>query len=216
MAGDGERAGGGSRPRGGLQLWNLKAPEWRTAAWLGGLLVLGLVLLLARPAAAPGSAALPAAAAPAAAPGDGADPLAAEEAAMAADLAGALDRIAGAGTVTVRVHLAAGAQTQYATNAQDSDSATSGTGAGGGLQTTTQKTTSTQVVVATSGAPVVSAVQAPAVDGVLIVAPGASSGVVRAELAAAAQAVTGAPLYSITVVPAQEGTADGPDAGAGA
>ena len=195
--------GGGGPPRSVLAaIGNLKRPEWKTAAWMAALLGAGLLLLLQRPAAAPGRAAGDPAPAAAAASGG---PLGSEEAQLATQLTDALGRISGAGRVTVEVHLQTGAQTEYATDAQDSDSVTSDTGAGSGAQTTTQKSTNTQVVMASSGAPVVAGVQAPLVAGVLVVASGASNPVVAQELAEAAQALTGAPLYRITVLPGMGG-----------
>lgn len=193
------------------QFWNLKAPQWKTAAWMGALLVAGLILLLQRPAAAPSraaSAGLPStsSAAPSGADSAGsADPLSGEEEAMAARLSAALGRIAGAGAVSVDVRLAAGPTTRFATDAQDSNAVTSETGTGAGAQTTTQTTTSTQVVTGAAGAPVVEGVQSAQVAGVLVVASGATDPVVAAELARAAQALTGAPLYRITVLPGQGG-----------
>jgi stage III sporulation protein AG len=177
---------------------NLKRPEWKTAAWMAALLGVGLLLLLQRPAAAPGRGA--ADPAPAAAPSGG-GPLGREEAQLSAQLTSALGRIVGAGRVTAQVDLQSGAQTEYATDAQDSNSVTSDTASGGGAQTTTQKTTNTQVVMASSGSPVVSGMRGPVVSGVLVVASGASNPVVAQELAQAAQALTGAPLYRITVLP---------------
>ena len=197
-----EQRGGGPR----LQLWNLKAPEWKTAAWLGGLLVVGLILLTARPAGAPTKAST--ASAPEA-PTVRADPLAAEESAMAQDLAAALGRVAGAGDVTVRVRLASGPTTVYVSNDQDTESTTSETSSGGGLQTTVQRSTSHQLAGTTGSVPPVVTVQAPQIQSVLVVATGASSPLVQMRLAAAAQAATGIPLFRITVLPAGGGTGDG-------
>jgi stage III sporulation protein AG len=190
--------GGGGRRRWLPEIGSLRRPEWKTAAWMAALLGAGLILLLQRPAAAPargaGDPGAPSAAAPA-------GPLQAEEAALSAELSAALGRIAGAGTVSVQVHLQSGGRTQYATDEQDSDAVTSDEGSGAGAQTTTQTTKSTQVVMASSGAPVVADVGAPVVSGVLVVASGAANPVVAEELAEAAQALSGAPLYRITVLP---------------
>lgn len=196
-------AGGGSGARRGWRPWNLKAPEWRTAAWLGALLVAGLILLTARPAAAPAVAA-PAAGAQTQGGGStalAADPLQAQAQALEADLAAALQAVAGAGHVTVRVHLAQGAATDYAANTQVSDARTQQ-----GTQVTTQHSVSRQLPGGGGGgAPPVQDVRAPEITGVLVVASGATDPRVRAELAAAAQAATGVPLYAVVVLPAAAG-----------
>jgi stage III sporulation protein AG len=189
-------AGGGRlRPWEGVRLWNLKPADWRTAAWLGALLLAGVILLFAHPAGAPAPGT-------AAAPGGGAsgataalptgDPLRAEEAAMDADLERILGRIAGVGAVSVQVHLAYGPVTDFATDTQVSES-------GGGAAA--QSSESDQVVLAGSGAPAVRAVQAPQVDGVLVVAQGASDPRIALELTQAVEAATGAAAYAIVVLP---------------
>lgn len=196
-----QRSGG---PR--LQWWNLKAPEWKTAGWLGGLLVLGLILLTARSAGAPAHPSLTASAAP---PTVGADPLSAEQAQMDQALTGALSHVSGAGQVTVAVLLASGPTTVYATNDQDSDSTTSETSAGGGLQTTVQHSTTRQLAGTTGGTQPVASVHAPQIQSVLVVATGAVSPLVQMRLAAATQAATGIPLFRITVLPGGGGTGNG-------
>ncbi len=218
-AGDGPRTGA-VRPFHRFSLFNRfnlsnlsnlshwKAGEWRTAAWLGGLLVAGLVLLMARPATAPvvGGTVSP----PAGRGGGGkplvttgsSDPLRAQEQSMDRELEASLERIAGAGQVTVRVDLASGAVTHFAANTQDTDSVTRQGSPGGSSQTTTQQNRSRQLLVGSGGGPTVQSVQAPQVRGVLVVATGASALTVRTELAAAVRAATGAPLYRIAVLPA--------------
>ncbi len=200
-----EQRSGGAR----WQLWNLKAPEWRTAAVLGGLLVVGLILLSSRPAGAPAGAPAAGAGSVTAAGAAASDPLSAEEAAIDQNLAAVLGRVDGAGDVTVHVRLASGPTTVYATNDQDSDSTTSETTSGGGGQTTVQHSVTKQLAGGANGATPVVSVQAPAVSSVLVVATGAVSPVVQVRLAAAAQAATGVPLYQITVLPAGGGTVNG-------
>ena len=208
-SGDGGRPGRSSLlPQVSWRLWNLKPPEWRTAGWLGALLVAGLLLLATRPAAG-GHTGLPSrtASPPAATPSD---PLQADEQSLETNLQAALDGIAGAGTVTVRVHLQAGPVTDYAFNTQETESTSSGSGA----QTTTQQSESSQLAAgAQGGAPAVQSVQAPAITGVLVVAQGGADPAVRAELSAAVQAATGVPLYEIVVLPAAAGAATGSAAG---
>ena len=217
MAGTGGEGGG---PRvAGPRLFNWKAGEWRTAAWLGGLLVAGLVLLTARPATAPvigGTAQRPTG------HGDGGkvaavtgshDPLQAQEQAMSRQLEASLERIAGAGQVTVWVDLASGAVTHFAANTQNTDSVTRQGSPGGSSQTTTQQNRSRQLLVGSGSGPTVQSVQAPEVRGVLVVASGATALMVRTELAAAVRAATGAPLYRIAVLPAAAQTGQGGGAG---
>ncbi len=210
---DGEAGGGGRPARAGTalrtswRLWNFKAPEWRTAAWLGALLVAGLILLLtAHPAAPPKTAA--AGSVPLRAPGSAAGaPLQGTEQAIEANLAQALDAIAGAGPVTVRVHLAEGPVTEFAANTQETDSTSSQTGQGSGGQVTTQRSVSRQLAGAVSGggAVPVRSVRAPQISGVLVVAVGAVNPAIRAELAAAVHAATGVALYQVVVLPATAG-----------
>jgi len=202
----GQRAGG---PATSWRLWNLKAPEWRTAGWLGAILVAGLILLTARPVAAPKAPAAASAPAAGTAP-TAADPLQAEEQAIEADLAQALDAVAGAGPVTVRVHLGEGPVTDFAASTQETNSTSQQTSQGGGDQVTTQRSVSRQLSGAsTGGAPPVQSVRAPQITGVLVVAAGAGDPVVKAELAAAVQAATGVPLYEVVVLPAAAGRTGG-------
>ncbi len=159
-------------------------------AWLAGLFVLGTALLWIHP----GSAARPAAVqtvsgAVPSATGEGTDPLLAEEETMDAALESALEAIAGAGSVTVRVHLTSGPMTEYAEKVQQSGSSTS----------------STEPATGSGGAPLIRGTSAALVDGVLVVASGATDQAVAAEITQAVAAATGAPLYAIEVVPAGEG-----------
>ena len=220
MAVAGAGAEGGGPRASGLRLFNWKAGEWRTAAWLGGLLVAGVVLLSARPATAPvvgGTAA----ARPGGRGGGAAatvvtgarDPLQAQEQAMNRQLEASLERIAGAGQVTVRVDLASGAATHFAANTQTTDSVTRQGSPGGSSQTTTQQNRSRQLLVGSGSGPTVQSVEAPQVRGVLVVATGATALTVRTELAAAVRAATGAPLYRIAVLPAAAQTGQGGGAG---
>ncbi len=181
-----------------LSVWNLKKGEWKTAAWLLGLLVLGLLLLLVRPGAASGGGASPpvtSGGGSSRAPISG-DPLVAEEEAMDSSLATALGRITGAGTVTVRVHLASGPKTDYAENVQSSI-----TGSGSQAASSTNQ----QLASGSSGGPVVQGTLGADVAGVLVVASGASDPAVALELSQAVQAATGAPAYAIVVLSAEGG-----------
>lgn len=208
-AGDPGRSGRGpALLRVSWRLWNLKAPEWRTAGWLGALLVAGLILLTARPATAPkqgignGGPAVAAASG-----GAAADPLQPDENAIEASLASALAGIAGAGAITVRVHLQEGPVTDFAVNTQVTDSTSGQTSQGGNGQSTTQHSQSSQLATpASGGGPPVQSIEAPTISGVLVVAGGASDAGVRAELTAAVQAATGVPLYKIVVLPAAVGS----------
>lgn len=191
----------GTLPSVSWRLWNLKGPEWRTAGWLGALLLGGLLLLTFHGGGGTGAgAATPRV--PTAQPATG-DPLQADEGVLEANLTQALDAIAGAGPVTVRVHLEEGPVTEFATNTQTTDSTSHQTSQGGGDQTTTQHSESSQLATPTTGGgPPVQSVEAPTITGVLVVAAGAGDATVRAELTAAVQAATAVPLYRIVVVPA--------------
>lgn len=215
---DDEGAGGGGRsgkkpggPATPWRLWNLKAPEWRTAGWLGAILVAGLILLTARPAAAPKAPTTAASTTAGTPSATAADPLQAEAQSIEADLAQALDAIAGAGPVTVRVHLKEGPVTDFAANTQVTDSTSHQTSQGGGDQVTTQRSVSRQLASGATGGgtPPVQSVSAPQITGVLVVAAGAANPSVQAELAAAVQAATGVPLYEVVVLPAAAGGASG-------
>ena len=173
----------------------LKPGETRAALWLLALLGVGLVLLT-RPAGGAGPRA-PATSPPAAAPGD---PLGAEAAAIDQRLASVLGEIAGVGPVTVAVDLATGPWTAYATDTQTTDSATSQP-EGAASSTDTQSSSSTQVVLAGDGTPAVQGVEAPRIEGVLVVARGAADPVVAEEITQAVQAATGVPAYRIVVLP---------------
>jgi len=207
VGGEGGSRGGAPPPRGAWRLWNLKGPEWRTAGWLGALLLAGLLLLSTTRGAGAGATHTPAAGAPAAATAvPGGDPLLSEAAAIAADLTQALEAIAGAGSVTVRVHLQEGPVTEFAANTQVTDQVSAQSGQSGGDQTTTQHSESSQLAAAaTGGGTPVRAIAAPTITGVLVVAAGARDPTVRAELTAAVLAATAVALYRIVVVPAAAG-----------
>ncbi len=216
MVGDGDGGGGFRVPQvvGGTwpRWFNFKPAQWRTAVWLAVAGVAGLVILAARPHAGTGSPSgglLPPAsdtsnASAGGSPGSSASVQVAQ-ALLDTQLAAVLEKVAGAGQVTVRVDLASGTQSVYATDTQDSSTTTQQTPSSGGTQTNTQQSSSHQVVLAGS-TPVVAARQAPVVTGLLVVATGAQSAVVASELAAAAQAATGVPLYRVTVLPGGGGT----------
>lgn len=205
--GEGRRGGRAGLP---WRPWNLKGPEWRTAAWLGALLLAGLLLLTVRPG---GASQAPSGAAPggaATADPPASSPLQAEEESLAQSLQPALEAIAGAGTVTVRVHLGEGPVTEYASNVQQTESTSSQTGSGSGGTVTTQTSVDSQLAGGTSGGtPPVRAVRGPQVTGVLVIATGAGDATVRGELAAAVHAATGVPLYQVVVVPAAGGSTQG-------
>lgn len=158
-------------------------------AWLAGLFVAGMVLLWMHPGSAERRAAVTTVGAAVSGTPHANDPLMVEEEAMDAALEGAIEAIAGAGTVTVQVHLASGPMTEYAEKVQQSGSSAS----------------SAEPAMGSSGAPLIRGTSAAMVDGVLVVASGATDPVVAAEITQAVAAATGAPLYAIEVVPARGG-----------
>lgn len=209
---------------GDFKLLNLKAPDWKKVRVLGILLLAGILLLSLRlPGGGRGPSHLPAAASPATAPPHKAtqpqaavpaDPVAAQEAAMDRSLARILSRVAGAGTVHVAVSLAGGEARRFAQDSTTSRTTTTERGGSGGGATnrdTTQTSVQDQIVLARDGtaggqAPVTAQILQPEVRGVLVVATGATSATVRAEISQAAAAAAGIPLYRVVVLPGREGS----------
>ncbi len=208
-AGDGTPLREGAQPP--IRFFNLKPKDMRAAGWLLALLAAGVVLLTVHPGASAPALARPAVStagatgsATAAASLTAADPLLAEEQAIDSRLQTILARVAGVGTVSVEVDLVEGPATDYAVNSQVTDS-TSTQPTGAGAQTSTQHSADGQVVLSGAGQPAVHAIRGPVVDGVLVVAVGATSPVVEEEITQAVQAATGVPAYRIVVLPAAGG-----------
>jgi len=111
-----------------------------------------------------------------------------------------LGEIQGAGKVSVTLFLAAGPQYNYANNTNTSKDQ------GGGTRLTTEINEDTQMVmsraVGSNGdQPVVIKEIKPDVQGVLVVAEGASDPFVRATLSKAVQTLMGIPAHQVNVLP---------------
>jgi len=169
--------------------------DWRSWVVLGILLTFGLFLLLSRPAQGAPSRTRATAGLP-----DTSSPLAAEEQSMDRQLERTLAEIAGAGQVTVQVHLAAGPRTAYVENVQQTVQ-----GEGG----SSVSDSSRQLASTGAGTPVVQQVEGAQVDGVLVVATGAADPRIAWELTQAVEAATGAPAYRIVVLDAATGKGEG-------
>ena len=113
-----------------------------------------------------------------------------------------LSHVAGVGTVEVQVTLAGGRTTIYASETTQSTSTTTERDAQGGERQTDQMQADSKLAIAGSGdrGAVVQKVVDPEVTGVLIVAEGATSVAIQAELARATQTLLDIPLYRIAVV----------------
>ena len=184
-----------------MKLLGLKPPDWKVARWLGALLILGLLLLSLR-GVGQSPPAVPASTGQVASPpaSDAADPVAVEERSLSASLESVLSQIEGAGRVSVRVSLAAGNSRKYAADTTTDKTTTVEKDSGGGTRTTTQDNVQQKVDLA-NNAPVTVQVSRPEVNGVLVVASGAGNAAVREELAQAAAAALGLPLYQVVVLP---------------
>ncbi len=195
-----------------MNILNLKPPAWKVARWLGFLLIVGVLLLTLRGSGQPARTALSplnpgTPAAPALASGT-ADPVAAEEAALGRSLEAILGQIAGVGRVTVDVALASSDRRSYAIDTTTNRTTTTEKDQGGGARTTAQDSVQDKVVLARDSGgdnPVVVQVSRPEVRGVLVVAEGAASALVRAEIGQAVAAALAVPLYRVVVVPAKGG-----------
>lgn len=136
------------------------------------------------------------------------DSLANLEAAMAANIERAVSAIKGVGKVQASVVLAAGPESLYAKNVQRSRTTQSEvSGSGETRENATENETSQPVTgrFGTSESPLVERVQGAEVAGCLIVAEGASSSAIKAEIYRAVQTLLDIPLYRIQVVPMKGG-----------
>lgn len=125
---------------------------------------------------------------------------------MEDNLQSILSQVAGAGRVEVEIHLADSGQTNYATNVTTDKKASTEKDSGGTTNVTTDDSESDQLVLNQSGgdatgAPVVSQKKAPRVDGVLIIAEGATNPEVRESLSEAAAVALHVAPYQVLVLP---------------
>ena len=136
------------------------------------------------------------------------DSLANLEAAMAANIERAVSVIKGVGKVQASVVLAAGPESLYAKNVQRSRTTQSEVSGSGEIRENATENETSQPVTGrfgTSESPLVERVQGAEVAGCLIVAEGASSSAIKAEIYRAVQTLLDIPLYRIQVVPMKGG-----------
>lgn len=132
-----------------------------------------------------------------------------EEETMARALEQILSQVAGAGKVKVTVRLASSTRQEYAVNTTSSRKTTEEKDQGGGNRLTTENTDQGQVVLIHNGQeekPVVEKEQAARVEGVLVVAEGASEPYVKASLFQAARVALGAAPQKIIILPKERRT----------
>lgn len=117
-----------------------------------------------------------------------------------------LSQVAGAGRVEVEIHLADAGRTDYASNVNSDKKTSSQKDNAGTTNVTTDDSENDQVVMNQSGGgdngtPVVRRTMAPQVDGVLIIADGATNPSVRAALTEAAAVALHVAPYQVLVLP---------------
>jgi stage III sporulation protein AG len=162
---------------------------------LSGLVGTGSSVPRARARLAP---ARPRAAAPA--PAAPTDPVLAYEADLDAYVAGVLDQVAGAGKVWVAVTVARSPSRQLAR-----DTSLSRQVQGGGVDTSEQQA----LAYGPGQVPVATGETAPPVVGAVVVAPGAQSPAVRAELTQAVETLLGLAANQVFVLPGRRGVDGG-------
>lgn len=118
------------------------------------------------------------------------------------ELESILAKIEGAGKVTVMLTLDDEAETVYVRDVTESSRSTSEQDSQGGERRQVEEDSQTKLVIIQAGGqeqPVAAKVLRPQVRGVLVVATGADSPLVRERLIHAVQSVLGLPAYRITV-----------------
>ncbi|HUW63718.1 MAG TPA: hypothetical protein VMW83_03315 [Spirochaetia bacterium] len=172
--------------------------------WLVGLAALGAMLMILSGTGATANKNNQPAITPATAPVTVSQDSGTKE--MEDKLKSVLSQVAGAGRVEVEIHLADTGQTDYATNVNTDKKASSQKDSGGTSNVTTDNSENDQVVMNQSGgsdtgAPVVRRKTAPQVDGVLIIADGATNPAVREALSEAAAVALHVAPYQVLVLP---------------
>ena len=131
-----------------------------------------------------------------------------EEEELAVELRHMLEQVDGAGRVEVTVQLASSTNNDYAINTDSGLKTTQETDQGGGSRQITENTDSTTVVIARGDQgweePVVQKEVAPDVTGVMVVARGAGTPRVKADLFRAVQVALGVDPHRIVVLPMKE------------
>ena len=130
------------------------------------------------------------------------------EASLAGNIERAVSVIRGVGKAQVTVVLEAGPESQYARNVQWSKTSQSESGISGEARENTSENETSQPVTGrfgTAESPLVERVQGAEVAGCLVVAEGASSSLIKAQIYRAVQTLLDIPLYRIQVVPMKGG-----------
>jgi len=132
-----------------------------------------------------------------------------EEKELAEELHQMLEQVAGAGQVKVTVQLASSTNNDYAINTTTGLKTTEEKDQSGGSRQVTENTDTSTVVIARSDQglekPVVQKEVAPDVAGILVVAQGADTPRVKADLFRAVQVALGVEPHRIVVLPMKEG-----------
>jgi len=132
-----------------------------------------------------------------------------EEKELAIELRQMLEQVAGAGRVEVTVQLASSTNNNYAINTTTGLKTTQESDQGGGSRQITENTGTSTVVIARGDRgleePVVKQEMAPDVAGILVVAQGAGTPRVKADLFRAVQVALGVEPHRIIVLPMKEG-----------
>ncbi len=132
-----------------------------------------------------------------------------EEEELAVELRHMLEQVAGAGKVEVTVQLASSTNNDYAINTTTGLKNTQEKDQGGGSRQITENTDSSTVVIARGDQgleePVVQKEVAPDVAGIMVVAQGAGTPRVKADLFRAVQVALGVEPHRIIVLPMKEG-----------
>ncbi len=132
-----------------------------------------------------------------------------EEKELSGELRQMLEQVAGAGRVEVTVQLASSTNNDYAINTTTGLKTTQESDQGGGSRQITENTDTSTVVIARGNQgleePVVKKEVAPDVAGILVVAQGADTPRVKADLFRAVQVALGVEPHRIIVLPMKEG-----------
>lgn len=195
----------------------LSGKQSRTVMLLGGLAAVGVALLLLSSLLAEPGAVLPdqvpdnEISTRERVPDRSYPGLAETETMLEKRLAEILGQIDGAGEVSVRVTLAAGPFYQYTTNHNTANKMIEERDQAGGSRVTTENNDDGQLVLVQldqygGEQPLIQRELRAEVDGVLVVAEGASSARMRERLTRAVETVLRVPAYKISVLPREERT----------
>ena len=116
-----------------------------------------------------------------------------------------LQQISGAGEITVMLSLATSNDASIAQNIQETQRSTEEKDASGGTKVTTEQVLSSQPVMARSATSNEGIIRlketAPQINGVVIIATGASNPVIRAALSQAVQTILSLPAHRVSIFP---------------